>query len=495
MGLLTFLILVPLAGSVMVGISGRWAHWPRRLALSFSLVVLVLAALLWARFDPAQAEYQLVESLRWAPSLGISFLVGVDGMSLFLLLLTAFLTPLSVLASWESIQEKTAAYYALLLVMESLMMGVFLALDVFLFYVFWEAVLVPMYLLIGVWGGERRIYAAIKFFLFTMGGSVLMLVGILFCYHLQDVQTGAPSFDLRLWQGLVMSQDTQQWLFLAFFAGFAIKIPIFPLHTWLPDAHVEAPTAGSVILAGILLKMGAYGLLRFAVPLFPEGARTFTPAILTLAVIGILYGALLAMVQPDLKRLVAYSSVSHLGFVVLGIFSFDVAGVEGALFQMVSHGLSTGALFIMVGMIYDRRHTRAIEDLGGLKKSMPRFAGVFLIVLLSSMGLPGLSGFVGEFLVLLGAFQTAPPFAVAAALGVILAAIYLLWMYKRVMLGEVKNPANDHLPDLSRREGMILLPIVILILWMGVAPGTFLRPLDGTVERFVSRTPSGALEE
>ena len=495
MGILTLLILLPLLGSAAIGIGSRWPGWARRLALLFSLGTLALSLLVWARFDSTMASYQLVESVPWIPSFGISYLVGVDGVSLLLVWLTAFLTPLSVLASWESVQEKASAFYAVLLVLESFLIGAFLAVDVFLFYVLWEALLVPAFLLIGVWGARRRVEAAIKFFLFTMGGSIFFLVGILVCYELHNVQAGTPSFDLRTWQGLVMSNELQRWLFLAFFVGCAVKIPLLPLHAWLPDAHGEAPTAGSVILAGVLLKLGVYGLLRFAVPLFPEGARTFAPAILTIAVIGILYGALVAMVQPDVKRLVAYSSLSHLGFVALGIFSFDVAGVEGAIYQMVSHGITTGALFLLVGMIHERRQTYLIEDLGGLKTSMPRFAGVFLIVLLSSMGLPGLNGFVGEFLILLGAFQTAPSFAVAAGFGVILAAGYLLWMYKRVMLGEITNAAQAAPNDLSRREGVILLPIVILIFWMGLAPGGFLRVLDGTAERIIPVAPVGVLEE
>lgn len=493
MGILTFLILLPLLGSVAIGIGSRWPGWPRRLALLFSLATFTLSLLVWTRFDPAEPSYQLVESVQWIPSFGIAYLVGVDGLSLLLVLLTTFLTPLSVLASWESIQERASVFYALLLVMESFLIGVFLAVDVFFFYVLWEALLVPAYLLIGVWGGRRRVEAAIKFVLFTMGGSIFLLVGILVCFELHNVQTGTPSFDLRTWQGLVMSNELQRWLFLAFLVGCAVKIPLVPLHAWLADAHREAPTAASVILAGVLLKVGVYGLLRFAIPLFPEGARTFAPAMLTVAVIGILYGALVAMVQPDVKRLVAYSSVSHLGFVALGIFSFDVAGVEGAIYQMVNHGILIGALFLLVGMIHERRHTYVIDELGGLKASMPRFAGLFLIVLLASMGLPGLNGFVGELLILLGTFQTARPFAVAAVLGVILAAGYLLWMYKRVVLGEATGVGATR--DVSRREMLMLLPIVILIFWMGIAPGSFLRVLSGTAERIIPVAPVGVLEQ
>jgi NADH-quinone oxidoreductase subunit M len=498
MGLLTGLIFLPLFGAGAIGISSRWPGWPRRLALVFSLAVFALSLVLWVRFDATVETYQFVESYPWIPSFGISYLVGIDGVSLSLVLLTTFLIPLSVLAGWEAVQEKVSVYYALLLALESMLIGVFLALDVFLFYVLWEAVLFPMFFLIGVWGGRRRVGgvgAAIKFFLFNMGGSIFLLVGILVCYQLHNVQTGAPSFDVRTWLGLVMTGELQRWLFLAFFVGCAVKIPLFPLHAWLPDAHGEAPTAGSVILAGIVLKLGVYGLLRFGIPLFPEGARTFAPTILTLAVVGILYGGLVAMVQPDIRRLLAYSSVCQLGFVVLGLFSFTVLGLEGAVYQMLSHGISTGALFLLAGMLYERRQTYAIDDLGGLRKSMPWFAGLFLIVMLSSMGLPGLNGFVGQFLILLGAFQTARPFAVAAGFGVILVAVYLLSMYKRVMLGEIRNPANAALADVNRREGAILLPIVLLIFWMGVAPGGFLRALAGTAERIIPVAPVGVLEE
>jgi NADH-quinone oxidoreductase subunit M len=489
MPILSLLLTLPLAGAVLILAAPRRREVARALALGTSLADLAVGVGLWFRFDPNQAGYQLLESYRWIPNLGISYLVAVDGLSLFLVLLTTLLVPLSVLASWDSIKDKTRAYYASLLLLESAMLGVFLALDVFLFYVFWEAMLIPMYLLIGVWGGERRIYAALKFILFTLAGSVLMLVAILVCYEAVFRQTGIASFDLRDWQNLILTPPAERWLFLAFFAAFAVKVPLFPLHTWLPDAHVEAPTAGSVLLAGVLLKMGTYGLVRFAVPLFPNAAVAFAPAVMVLAVIGIIYGALVAMVQPDVKKLVAYSSVSHLGFVVLGIFSFRVSGLEGAVLQMVNHGLSTGALFLLVGMLYDRRHTRLIEEFGGLKRVMPRYAGFFLVVLLSSIGLPGLNGFVGEFLILLGTFEASWRFAALAALGVILAAVYMLRMYQRVMLGEVERESNRGLSDLGARELAILVPTVLLIVWIGVAPGSFLRPIAASVELFVSQVP------
>src|SRR5262249_53829812 len=367
--------------------------------------------------------------------------VGIDGISLFLVLLTTFLTPLAILSSWNSIDHRVKEYFVFMLVLETGMLGVFVALDLFLFYVFWEAMLVPMYFLIGVWGGQKRIYAAIKFFLYTMAGSVLMLVAIITLYFLN----GGVSFDFPtilsgLQSGRVALNASQQyWLFLAFFIAFAIKVPLFPFHTWLPDAHVEAPTAGSVILAGVLLKMGTYGIVRFCLPLFPEAALEMAPLISMLAIVGIIYGALVAMVQPDLKKLVAYSSVSHLGFVVLGIFAFNAQGMEGAIYQMLNHGISTGALFLLVGMIYDRRHTRLIEDFGGLATPLPLFSTFFMIVTLSSIGLPLLNGFVGEFLILLGAFTANVLRGVLAATGIIVSSVYMLWMYQRVVFGDMKD--------------------------------------------------------
>ena len=396
-----------------------------------------------------------------------------------MILLTTFLMPLGILASW-SITKRAKPYFVFLLALETGMLGVFAALDMFLFYLFWEATLVPMYFLIGMWGYGRRIYAAMKFFLFTLAGSLLMLVAILALYFANE---GLQSFDYRTLLGTPLSLETQRLLFLAFFASFAVKVPLVPLHTWLPDAHTEAPTAGSVMLAGVLLKMGAYGLIRFAIPLFPDAARELTPLVLTLAVIGILYGALVAMMQKDLKRLIAYSSVAHLGFVVLGVFAGSVEAMSGGILQMVNHGISTGALFLLVGALYDRRHTREIADFGGLAKSVPVLAGVFLFVALSSLGLPGLNGFVGEFLILLGTFFSYRWWVVPAAFGVVLAAIYLLWAYQRVFHGAITHDANRSLPDLSWREIAMLAPAIALIAFIGVYPKPFLDRINPTAER------------
>jgi NADH-quinone oxidoreductase subunit M len=495
MPLLSIIIAVPLVGAVALlfinNRDNRHEGLIRWLAVVWSVLELALTLLLWLWFERASADFQFVERHVWIPAFGIDYAVGVDGISLFLVVLTAFLTPLSLLSSWESLHGRVRAFSICMLVLESAMIGVFVSIDLFLFYVFWDAMLVPMYFLIGVWGYERRVYAAVKFLLYTMAGSVLMLIAIISLAYMHDVATGSYSFDLLRLYDLQLSGPMQVWGFLAFALAFAIKVPLFPFHTWLPDAHVEAPTAGSVILAGVLLKMGTYGLVRFAFPLFPDAAVFFAPYLAALAVIGILYGALVAMVQPDLKKLVAYSSVSHLGFVVLGIAAMNAQGIEGAVYQMLNHGVSTGALFLIVGMLSDRRHTRLIAEFGGLKKVMPRLTAAFLIVTLSSIGLPGLNGFVGEFLILLGAFRWSPSFAVWAAVGVILSAVYMLWMFQRVNYGELTNQKNELLPDLSQREWWTLGPTLAMALVMGVAPMLFLRPIEPSADRLVERV-SGA---
>ncbi|MGE5175608.1 MAG: NADH-quinone oxidoreductase subunit M, partial [Hyphomicrobiales bacterium] len=442
---------------------------------------------LWTAFDNTKRGMQFVEQAPWVPALGITYHLGIDGISLLLILLTTFLSAVAILSTFTAVNERVKTYMATLLVLETGMLGVFAALDLVLFYVFWEAVLIPMYLIIGVWGGPRRIYAAVKFILYTVVGSLLMLVAILYLYFAYHATFGTYTFDLMRLYETPLGRTAQLWLFGAFALAFAIKVPMFPFHTWLPDAHVEAPTAGSVILAGVLLKMGTYGFVRFAMPLFPEATHAFAPWIIALSVIGIVYGALVAMVQPDVKKLVAYSSVSHLGFVMLGVFALNTQGLHGGVLQMINHGLSTGALFLAVGVIYERRHTREISEFGGLSEILPWFAAIFLIVCLSSLGLPGLNGFVGEFLILLGAFRMNALIAAIAATGVILAAVYLLWMYQRVMFGPVTNEKNRGMKDLSPREFWMLAPVVALIVWIGVYPNPFLRKLDVSVSELMER--------
>jgi NADH-quinone oxidoreductase subunit M len=438
-------------------------------------------------FEPRVGEMQFVERVPWIEEFGISYTVGVDGISLFLVLLTTLLTSVVLLASWEGITDRVRGYHMLILIQETGMLGTLLSLDLFLFYVFWEAMIIPMYFLIGIWGGGRKVYAAVKFVLFTMTGSLLMLVGILYLASLYAASHTTPSFDLTQILTMNIPMAQQIWLFVVFSLAFAIKVPLFPLHTWLPDAHVEAPTGGSVILAGVLLKMGTYGFLRLAMPLFPLAVQAAVPWIAALAVVGIIYGALVAMVQPDLKKLVAYTSVSHLGFVMLGLFALNPQGVQGAIYQMLNHGLSTGALFLIVGIIDERRHTRLIADFGGLAKVIPVFAACFLVVTLSSIGLPALSGFVGEFLILLGAFKSYRAFTVVAALGVVLGALTMLRMFQNVMFGPVENAENLGLKDLSMREVAVLTPILILILLMGLYPSPFLSRMEPSVEAFLSR--------
>lgn len=485
--ILTIVTFLPLAGAIwLLFINGEKQEKVKRIALVIAIGDFILSLPLFFKFRLDTSEFQFVEKVSWIKEFGISYYVGIDGISLFLFLLTSFLTLICILASWN-IKDRIKEYMIAMLVLETGMLGVFISLDLFLFYVFWELMLIPMYLIIGVWGGPRRIYATIKFFIYTMAGSVLMLVAIIVIYFMNQKATGEYTFDLLEIYNLDIPMGAQFWLFLAFFFAFAIKVPMFPFHTWLPDAHVEAPTAGSVILAGVLLKMGTYGFVRFSLPLFPYASHQFVPLIAWLAIAGIIYGALVAMVQEDLKKLVAYSSVSHLGFVMLGIFVFNIQGMEGGILQMINHGLSTGALFLLVGMIYDRRHTRMIADFGGLTKKIPVFAIFFMIITLSSIGLPGLNGFVGEFLVLVGVFESNVVYAVLAATGVILSACYMLWMFQRVMFNKLTNPENKKLKDIDMREWALLLPITILIFWIGIYPKPLISRMDMSVNHLLSQ--------
>ena len=478
--LLVLVVGVPLAGALALLFAGRAsASAVKTAGMAVSLLTLALPLGSAAAFDPAAPGFQMVTKVPWVEEFSISFHVGVDGMSLLLILLTAFMTPVALLSSWNSVESRVREFVMMMLLLEAGIIGVFASLDLFLFYIFWEAMLIPMYFIIGIWGGKNRVYAAIKFFLYTMAGSLLMLVAIVWLAYQGPLHAGG-SFTTDLLElyrvGPVLPAALQLWMFLAFTLSFAIKVPLFPLHTWLPDAHVEAPTAGSVMLAAVLLKMGTYGFLRFCIPLFPAAALECLPWLSALAVVGIVYGALVSMVQTDIKKLVAYSSVSHLGFVVLGIFAMTEESVQGGVLQMVNHGLSTGALFLLVGMLYDRRHTREVAEYGGIASVMPVLAAVFMIVSLSSIGLPGLNGFVGEFLILIGSYASpylSGWFAAVATTGVIFAAVYLLWMYQRVFLGENRNPKNASLPDLSAREWAVLVPVLLFIVWIGVYPGTF----------------------
>ncbi|MFA7331397.1 MAG: NADH-quinone oxidoreductase subunit M [Candidatus Delongbacteria bacterium] len=482
--ILPLLTFFPLAALLLLWlIPARQTGLLKGAALLLSLLEFALSIPLFTSFDVATAgQYQFVVQADWLPRLGISFHMGVDGISLLLVLLTTQLLPIIILASFH-VEKALKGYLMLFFLMTTGMVGVFASLDLILFYVFWELVLIPMYFLIGIWGGTRRIYAAVKFFLYTMAGSVLMLVAILVIHWNTLVPGLGRTFDLPLLlEHFHPAAGTQLWLFAAFAVAFAIKVPMFPLHTWLPDAHVEAPTGGSVILAGVLLKMGTYGFLRFALPFFPSAVQALLPLLVGLAVVGIVFGALVSIVQKDMKKLVAYSSVSHLGFVMLGLFSLQTIGVSGAVLQMINHGLSTGALFLAVGVIYERRHTRLIADFGGLAAGMPLYAFVLVFFVLSSVGLPGLNGFVGEFMILLGSFQSQPGPTAIAASGVVLGAVYLLWMVQRVLFGPLANPKNQGLPDLSRRELLVFAPLIVLVIWIGVQPQPLLDRINPAVE-------------
>ncbi|MBX7222769.1 MAG: NADH-quinone oxidoreductase subunit M [Blastocatellia bacterium] len=498
--LLLLLTLLPTVAAVLLILAQKFAgageEGMRRIALGSTVVIFLLSLPLIGWYD----DPALTMNLPWIDAIGARFHLGVDGMSLWLVLLTTLTMPIAVLSGWTSVEKRVREYLVFMLLLETGMIGVFVSMDMILFYLFWEVVLVPMYFLIGVWGGERRIYAAVKFFLYTVVGSLLMLAAMISLYFIHGKATGNYTFDIvvltkALGSSSILTLETQKWLFLAFALAFMIKVPLFPLHTWLPDAHVEAPTAGSVILAAVLLKMGTYGLMRFNLPLFPEASHYYATPIFVLAVIGIVYGALVAMVQPDVKKLVAYSSVSHLGFVVLGIFSFTDKGLEGALYQMLNHGVSTGALFLFIGFIYERRHTRQISEFGGLATPMPVYSTLFVITCLASAGLPLLNGFVGEFLILLGAFFSTQhvAFTAIAATGMILSAVYLLWMLQRVVFGEVTNPKNAKLQDLNTRELVVIAPLIILMVVMGVAPNLFLDRSHKAVEevrKVVDKTPA-----
>jgi NADH-quinone oxidoreductase subunit M len=480
--ILTFLIFFPLVGIFLMlllpSTQQKWIKWAANIITALEFI---FSLLLLNNFNSAAEGMQFMERASWIKSLNVQYLLGIDGISLLLILLTTLLTFLATLSSWSAVKDRIKEYYIFLLLLEVGMVGVFVSLDFILFYVFWELMLVPMYFLIGIWGGERKLYAAIKFFLYTLFGSVMMLVAILviyFNYHTFDVLAIMES-------GKFLPMAIQSWVFLAFFLGFAIKVPMFPFHTWLPDAHVEAPTAGSVLLAGILLKMGTYGFIRFSLPLFPEACKKYMPIVIVLALISIIYGALVSLMQKDMKKLIAYSSVSHMGFVMLGIFVMTPTALKGAVIQMINHGISTGALFLIVGVVYERRHTRLISEFGGLSSRMPIYAAIFLIITMSSIGLPGLNGFIGEFMILMGAFPVNFYWAMAAATGIILGAAYMLWLYQRVMFGKLENPANQALTDLNLREFATFLPLIIMAFWIGIAPKPFLNVLDKPVEKIV----------
>ncbi len=484
--ILSLLIILPLVGALILLFLPRQSEKAIRwLALITTLLEFVVSVVLFLNFR-ASADLQFVERVAWIPQLGISWSLAVDGLSILLVMLTTFLMIIAIGGSWVGITERVKEYHVFFLLLQSAMIGVFVAFDLFLFYIFWEFTLIPMAFLIGIWGHGRKVYAAIKFILFTMFGSTLMLVALLALVFTQRDVTGTLSFALTDVLKTPVPLGLQPILFAAFALAFAIKVPMFPFHTWLPDAHVEAPTAGSVILAGVLLKMGTYGFIRFCLPLFPEAAKSFAPLMIVLAIIGIIYGAIVSIVQRDVKSLVAFSSVSHLGFVMLGLFAFNAQGLSGGILQMINHGLSTGALFLLVGMLYERRHTRLIADFGGIAKVMPIYAAFMLIVMFSSVGLPGLNGFVGEFLILVGAFQMNVWYAAFAATGVVLSAVYLLWMYQRVMNGPITHDENKALPDLSVREIVLLVALVVFIVWIGVYPKTFLDPIQASVMQLLS---------
>ena len=494
--LLSLVLFTPLAGAiVLLFVNKRSENVIRWIANAFAIAGFLVSLPLWFRYDRQNPGWQFVERLEWIPSIGAQYFLGVDGFSVLLILLTTMMGFIAVLSSWTAITTRVKEFYVFLLVLQTGMIGAFVSLDFLLFFLFWEVMLVPMYFLIGIWGSDRRLYSAIKFFLYTLVGSVVMLLGILAVYFSYHAATGVWTFDVTRFQQFDLDRTIQWWVFLAFFLGFAIKVPMFPFHTWLPDAHTDAPTAGSVILAAVLLKMGTYGFLRFSLPILPDASQAFVPMIAVLSIIGVVYGALVAMAQRDWKRLVAYSSVSHMALVMLGMFALNPVGIQGSIIQQVNHGISTGALFLIVGIVYERRHTRMISEYGGLSNVMPVYAAIFMVMMLSSIGLPGLNGFVGELLILQGVFVVSKLWAAVAATGMVLGAAYMLWLYQRTMFGSVKNVKNEKLLDLNLREVATFVPLIIMAVWIGLYPKPFIDLLDTSVDRVIARVSPQYLEE
>jgi len=489
MNYLSLILFTPLAGAlILLFVNKQNENAIRWIANVVAFVGFAISVPLWFWVSPQTPGYQLVERLPWIPSVGADYFLGVDGFSTLLILLTTMMGFIAILSSWTAITERVKEYYIFLLILQTGMLGAFMALDFLLFFLFWEVMLVPMYFLIGIWGSANRLYSAIKFFLYTLVGSVVMLLGILAVYFQTPATATSPhSFDVTLMQQMNLPVDLQWWVFLAFFLGFAIKVPMFPFHTWLPDAHTDAPTAGSVILAAVLLKMGTYGFIRFSLPILPDATRTFVPFIVLLSIIGIVYGALVALAQKDWKRLVAYSSVSHMAMVMLGMFALNPVGITGSIVQQLNHGISTGALFLLVGVVYERRHTREISEYGGLSKVMPVYAAVFLVMTMSSIGLPALNGFIGEFLILQGVFVASKLWAAFAASGVVLGAAYMLYLYQRTMFGKIENVKNERLLDLSVREFATFAPLLVLAVWIGLYPKPILDRLQTPVARVITR--------
>ncbi|MGE5199055.1 MAG: NADH-quinone oxidoreductase subunit M [Rhodospirillaceae bacterium] len=486
--ILSLILFTPLVGAAaLLFVSRQREDLIRWIANLFAFAGFVVSLPLWFWYQAGGPQFQFVERHPWIPSVGADYFLGVDGFSVLLILLTTLMGTIAVLSSWTAIKERVKEYYVFLLVLQGGMIGAFISLDFLLFFLFWEVMLVPMYFLIGIWGSDRRLYSAIKFFLYTLVGSVVMLLGILALYfHYHDL-TGVYSFDITKYQAMSIPFNLQWWVFLAFFLGFSIKVPMFPFHTWLPDAHTDAPTAGSVILAAVLLKMGTYGFIRFSLPILPDATRASVWWVIGLSLIGIVYGALVAMAQKDWKRLVAYSSVSHMGMVMLGMFALNPVGLTGSIIQQLNHGISTGALFLLVGVVYERRHTREIAEYGGLSKVMPVYATIFMVMTMSSIGLPTLNGFIGEFLILQGAFIANLWWAVIAGSGVVLGAAYMLWLYQRTMFGKVENPKNENLLDMNLREVVTFVPLIILAVWIGIYPKPFLDRLAPTVNTVIAR--------